>query len=122
MLFLTTFGHSESATMGIVVVKEAKKIQEALDRLGKEGGGILFLPPGTYRIEKTLKIPSNVILRGAGAGTILKPTIAIGERQYPDNRVISNADVEGGNKGIIIEDLVVDGELLANIIRWEFMG
>jgi parallel beta-helix repeat protein len=121
-LFLTTFLHSESVTMGVEVVKEAGKIQEALDRLGKEGGGILFLPAGTYSIEKTLKIPSNVILRGAGAGTILKPTITIGERQYPDNRVISNADVEGGNKGIIIEDLVIDGELLGEYHKTGIYG
>ena len=121
-LFFASFGYSQGATMGIVVVNEAKKIQEALDRLGREGGGILFLPAGTYVIEKTLKIPSNVILRGAGAGTILKPTIAIGERQYPDNRVISNADVEGGNKGIIIEDLVVDGELLGEYHKTGIYG
>lgn len=48
-------------------------IQSAIDDAGKAGGGVVFLPPGTYRIapaetnNSALKIQAdNVILRGAG--------------------------------------------------------
>ncbi|MGB9608063.1 MAG: right-handed parallel beta-helix repeat-containing protein [bacterium] len=113
---------SESEVKNMLVVNEASKLQPALDKLGKEGGGILFLQAGTYVIEKTLKIPSNVTFRGAGAGTVIKPTSAIGEREYPNNRVIQNADEAGGNEGIIIEDLVVDGELLGEYHKTGIYG
>lgn len=113
------FGSEENGTL---IVRQAQRIQEALDELGKKGGGILFLPAGTYVIEKTLKVPSNVILRGVGAGTIIKPVLAIGERQYPDNRVIQNADEAKGNSGIIIEHLVVDGDLIGEYHRTGIYG
>lgn len=47
-------------------------IQQALDDVGKNGGGVVFLPPGTYRVnpgnnETALRIKySNTVLRGAG--------------------------------------------------------
>ena len=48
-------------------------IQKAIDHVGSEGGGIVFLPEGTYRIRppsgqsQSLRIRSNrVVLRGAG--------------------------------------------------------
>lgn len=42
-------------------------IQQALDDLGKRGGGILELESGTYRLERPLLFTkSNVVLRGAG--------------------------------------------------------
>lgn len=46
-------------------------IQKALDDLGKAGGGVVYLPPGTYRIKPVgnfaLRMSyNNVVLRGAG--------------------------------------------------------
>ncbi|MBD2845515.1 DNRLRE domain-containing protein [Paenibacillus sp. IB182496] len=48
-------------------------IQQAIDDVGLAGGGVVYLPPGTYRIKPqganpyALAIPySNVVLRGAG--------------------------------------------------------
>lgn len=48
-------------------------IQQAIDDIGKAGGGVVFLPEGTYKINvsasasNALKINySNVVLRGAG--------------------------------------------------------
>ena len=54
--------------------------QEALDAVSIAGGGTVFVPEGEYRIDGTLEIDSNVILRGRwreitatqpAAGTIL---------------------------------------------------
>ena len=39
-------------------------IQAALDDASAAGGGTVFLPKGSYRIEGSLIIPSNVFLRG----------------------------------------------------------
>lgn len=48
-------------------------IQQALDDAGEAGGGVVYLPPGTYRIKPQGKISeslrisrSGVVLRGAG--------------------------------------------------------
>jgi len=40
-------------------------IQDALNKAGDEGGGIVFLPPGKYRVNGNLTVPSGVELKGA---------------------------------------------------------
>ncbi len=55
-------------------------IQNALNQASADGGGIVFLPSGKYKVRGHLSIPSNVELRGAldiqtvphGGGTILE--------------------------------------------------
>ncbi|MCL2487683.1 MAG: bacterial Ig-like domain-containing protein, partial [Oscillospiraceae bacterium] len=42
-------------------------IQSKLDQAAAAGGGVVFAPPGKYRIAGSLTIPSGVELRGAGA-------------------------------------------------------
>ncbi|NLX99424.1 MAG: hypothetical protein GXY83_25085 [Rhodopirellula sp.] len=46
-------------------------LQEAIDSLGRRGG-IVEISPGTYYIERSLRLKSHTTLRGAGASTILK--------------------------------------------------
>ena len=50
------------------------EIQAALDRAEEEGGGIVHLESGTFRIGNTLSIGENVTLQGTGAGTELRAT------------------------------------------------
>lgn len=45
-------------------------IQEAIDALPRRGGEV-YVPPGTYLIRRSIWVPSNVTLRGAGASTLL---------------------------------------------------
>jgi len=45
---------------------DTKACQSALDACGEAGGGIVFMPPGTYVIGGTLTVRTNVTLRGAG--------------------------------------------------------
>lgn len=40
-------------------------IQEALIKAGEEGGGTVYLPQGSYRLTRPLKIPPGTELRGA---------------------------------------------------------
>lgn len=42
-------------------------IQQLLDRAGREGGGVVYLPAGWYRLAGRLVVPSNVELRGASS-------------------------------------------------------
>lgn len=112
----------QDAKNSFIVATEFPSVQAALDESGKRGGGIVFIPAGTYEIQRTLKVPSNVTLMGAGSTTILKATAQIGENQFPDNRVIQNADPHGGNVGIVIKDLVVDGGLLGEYHKTGIYG
>lgn len=44
-------------------------IQAALDQAAANGGGIVYLPAGLYRIDRPISIEgSNIVLRGAGSG------------------------------------------------------
>lgn len=52
---------------------DSKAIQAAIDAASAKGGGVVFLPVGTYIIGTTLILKSNVILQGAGpAASVLK--------------------------------------------------
>ncbi|GAB3923527.1 hypothetical protein GCM10029976_013850 [Kribbella albertanoniae] len=42
-------------------------VQKVLDKAGRYGGGIVYLPAGWYRISTHLRVPANVELRGASA-------------------------------------------------------
>lgn len=45
-------------------------IQEAIDALPKSGGTVL-LPAGTYKLRRSVRLRSNLILRGEGGATVL---------------------------------------------------
>lgn len=49
-------------------------IQAALASASQEGGGVVYLPPGSYRTTKTLECRShNVAICGAGGSSIVRP-------------------------------------------------
>ncbi|SEO35976.1 glycosyl hydrolase family 28-related protein [Actinacidiphila rubida] len=50
-------------------VDSAPAINRALREVGESGGGTVFVPPGTYRIDDVIQVGwSNTVLRGAGSG------------------------------------------------------
>jgi hypothetical protein len=54
--------------IGYLPAKDATRaVQEVLDRAGRDGGGIVYLPAGWYRISTHLDVPAKVELRGASA-------------------------------------------------------
>lgn len=63
------------------VTDNTTAIQNALTKAGADGGGIVFLPPGKYKVTGHLTVPSNVELKGAvdnsttptGPGAVLEP-------------------------------------------------
>ena len=54
------------ATGSATIADATASIQNALNKAGADGGGIVYLPPGHYRIDGQLNIPSNVELKGGG--------------------------------------------------------
>lgn len=57
---------TEHGVVGDSMTDNLAALQAIIDRVGSEGGGIVFLPPGAYRIDDTLQMRQGVILRGAG--------------------------------------------------------
>lgn len=54
-------------------------IQSAIDAASKAGGGVVFFPSGTYRIDGVLALrASGVVLRGTGRSSLLRFTKARG--------------------------------------------
>lgn len=48
-----------------VAADVSAELQAVLDAAGKEGGGIVYVPGGTYRFDKAVTVPAGVQLRGA---------------------------------------------------------
>lgn len=46
-------------------------LQNAIDAVSTAGGGIVFIPEGTYTINADVKVKDNVILKGEGVGSII---------------------------------------------------
>jgi MYXO-CTERM domain-containing protein len=68
-LDVTTFGADPTGA-----ADSTAAIQRAIDEAGAAGGGVVYLPPGTYRVKPPAGAPaalyignSGVVLRGAGA-------------------------------------------------------
>ena len=60
------------------VADASQAIQAALDKAAAEGGGIVYLPAGHYRMDRGLRIPKGVELKGAGdIGSVPKGNGAI---------------------------------------------
>lgn len=82
-------------------------IQKALDAAAGTGG-VVFLPPGKYRVDKSLLIPSGVELRGAmdnssvphGEGTILE---VYGGHNTPEAAPFLIMEEGSGLRGITID-------------------
>jgi len=82
-------------------------IQNALNDASANGGGIVFLPSGHYRMNGTIVIPSNVELRGAtdlstvphGTGAILE---SYANKNNPSGTPFIRLASNGGIRGVII--------------------
>lgn len=51
--------------MGDGLTDDTLALRKAMNSVQKIGGGTLFFPPGVYRVEETIDVPSGVTLRGA---------------------------------------------------------
>lgn len=81
-------------------------IQSALDKAASDGGGVVFLPPGKYKVLGHLVIPSGVELKGSvdvsttptGPGSILE---VYADRNNPDGEPFLKLSTNSGIRGIV---------------------
>jgi hypothetical protein len=85
---------------------DTRALQSALDHAGQRGGGVVYLPPGEYRLTAPVQVPAGVELRGAvGRGFIRQGretcTLAIsGARPEGDVEAAPAATTLGDGAGI----------------------
>jgi hypothetical protein len=81
-------------------------IQAALDACATAGGGLVYLPPGTYRCSNVLAVGSYTTLMGAGDASVIEmvgsPAKTIGGVE------VKAAIAAVGTEGVNIRDLKVD--------------
>lgn len=71
---MTVFNIMDSQAKGDGINDDTAAITNAIAAAGAAGGGIVFFPPGTYKTSGSIVINNdNIILMGAGWGTVIKP-------------------------------------------------
>lgn len=72
---LEAAAQEKSAATNVVDVSKYATLQSAFDSLGKDGGGVVRIPPGVYEISEPLRISAeDVLIEGAGSATHIKNT------------------------------------------------
>jgi prepilin-type processing-associated H-X9-DG protein len=67
------FNVTEYGAQGDDMDSDLEAIQQALADAEAADGGVVFFPPGLYRVERTLDVPKGVTLRGAEhTGTVIE--------------------------------------------------
>lgn len=95
-------------------------IQAAIDKAFSNGGGIVYLPPGTYSV-RGLILKTGVILRGAGSVRWTSTTIRFSSTGTEDFMIGCDTLNPVYNAGL--ENIVFDGEGVASIgIKLNKMG
>lgn len=102
----------------------SKDIQALLDKAGKAGGGIVYLPSGQYLLDSALTVPAGVELRGASAtgvrgvsgnagGTILIVTFGRESSASAAASAAAAITLSGKNAGVRGLQMVYPDELSA---------
>ena len=52
----------------------AGAFRDAVEEAAREGGGIVYVPPGTYRIDDTIPLPDSITIHGAGRASLIYTT------------------------------------------------
>lgn len=84
-------------------------IQDALDKLAANGGGVLRLSAGVHRLPKTLRLPSGIRIAGTGLDCELFLDPAGGEA------AIVNAEPDMHD--VVLQDLVIEGAKTTEVPR-----
>jgi len=85
--------------------KNSETIQAALNFAKSRGGGIVYVPPGTYNITSTLRIPSNTFLVGIGQ-VVFKRAANINAITINDSDgMIGGYDA---NQNIVVDNIIFD--------------
>lgn len=83
----------------------------ALRRAFSAGARELFVPPGRYLLRETIRVPSGTSLRVHPKAHLI---LADGAAREPGDYLLTNADPGNGNRDIVIEGGVWDGNNRGN--------
>lgn len=100
-------------------------IQTALNQAGTDGGGIVFLPPGKYKVLGHLTIPSGVELRGAsdipssplGKGSIIE---VYADKGNPNGTPFIKLSSNSGIRALAFNYPEQDARLLPNMSSYPY--
>jgi hypothetical protein len=111
--------------VGDGVADDGTPIIAAMAACGAAGGGIVFLPAGTYRIDESLSVPAGVSLLGCSGATTIKmdhPT-ATGWLNFVGQALSSQQSVRGirfdaiqANSGHVIQWNNIGGAYYAKLL------
>lgn len=99
------------SSLGIVAdyytdgIADDVQLQQAFDAISAAGVGTVIIRGGTYDITAIMTFPSNIVIVGEGAKTILKANATLATTI----NMLQNADTTNGNTEIHIRDLALDG-------------
>lgn len=65
---LAQIHNSLNVTQSLLAVSPGDDLQATIDKLVLNGGGVLFLNPGTYNLTEDLILSSNIHIEGVGSG------------------------------------------------------
>jgi Pectate lyase superfamily protein len=68
---------------------DSAAFRQAIAAATERGGGVVFIPPGVYRIDETVAVPAGITLHGAGRATHLYTTRTNGQGVF----VVAGDDV-----------------------------
>jgi parallel beta-helix repeat protein len=98
--------HSEAPLVSkTVAAGDGPGIQRAIDDVSRQGGGIVHLPVGVYRIADGIRIRDDVALVGDGMDRTI---IRWADRRQAED-FVKNSSTDG-NRNIQVRDLTLDGE------------
>jgi hypothetical protein len=103
-LYLATSAPFNAVADG--VTDNTVAIQSALDKAAADGGGIVFLPPGKYKVLGHIVVPSGVELKGSvdvsttptGPGSVLE---VYADKNNPDGEPFLKLSANSGIRGIV---------------------
>ena len=97
----------EQGVVGNGLADDGPALQKAVDALAKAGGGVLFLPPGTYATGRTLYLGGGVTVRGAAR----ENTVVCGHkgRAMPEPAAIFQGGSDWALENLTILGAVGDG-------------
>lgn len=100
-------------------------IQNALNQAAADGGGIVFLPPGKYKVLGHLAVPANVELKGAndvstaplGPGSVLE---VYADQGNPTGTPFLQLSAGSGIRGLVIDYPQQVGSLVPNFPAYPY--
>jgi parallel beta-helix repeat protein len=104
-----SLGVTSLTAVGDGVTDDTAAIQSALDTIDAAGGGVLFIPRGTYRITNSVHIGSNTTVRGAGIGaTVLRGAAGSYAGQTVNGTTLAATLGAVAESRITVEHLTID--------------